>query len=281
METEKDNKLFFLHVEIKREQGKFTTINYRKPTFSGAYSKFESFLPSVCKCGIVYALVYRYFCISSNWTRFHNELIFLKRIFQKHGYPKNFIDKCFKKFLNNVHLVKENVPTVEKKRLLQVLPFLGIISLQTRTKLQQALKGVLSYCKLEVYKCRTRLSSSFRYKDPIPKDLISGVIYEFQCGLCNESYYVGIIRHLDIRSGKHIGVSLLTRKKVKPSSSSAICDHLLHRNFLASFDNFNVLAHGKKKYLLEIKESLLIMRDKPSLNRSINSAPLYLFDNVS
>ena len=84
-----------------------------------------------------------------------------------------------------------------------------------------------------------------------------------------------------IRSGEHIGVSPLTGKKVKPSNNSAICDHLLHCNFLPSFDNFSVLAHENKKYLLEIKESLLIMRDKPSLNRSINSAPLYLFDKVS
>ena len=29
-------------------------------------------------------------------------------MFQKNGYPENFIDKCFKKFLNNIHLVKEN-----------------------------------------------------------------------------------------------------------------------------------------------------------------------------
>ena len=100
------------------------------------------------------------FRICSNWTQFHTELIFLKGIFQKNGYPKNFIDRCFKKFLNNVHLVKENVPTVEKKRLLLVLPYLGIISLQTRTKLQQALKGVLNCCKLEiVFKCQTRLSN--------------------------------------------------------------------------------------------------------------------------
>ena len=35
-----------------------------------------------------------------------------------------------------------------------------------------------------------------------------------------------------------------------------------------------------KKFLLELKESLLIMRDKPSLNRKIRSAPLYLFDKV-
>ena len=94
---------------------------------------------------------------SSNWLY---KLTFLKGIFRKNGYPENFIDKCFKKFLNNVHVVKENVPTVEKKRLLLVLPYLGIISLQTRTKLQQALKGVLNCCKLEiVFKCQARLSN--------------------------------------------------------------------------------------------------------------------------
>ena len=49
-------------------------------------------------------------------------------MFQKNGYPENFIDKCFKKFLNKIHLVKEYVPSVEEKRLLLVLPYLGIIS---------------------------------------------------------------------------------------------------------------------------------------------------------
>ena len=127
----------------------------------------------------------------------------------------------------------------------------------------------------------TRLSNSLRYKDLIPKDRISGVVYKFQCGLSNDSYYGESIRHLDIRSGEHIGVSSLTGKKVKPANSSAIFDRLLHCNFLPSFDNFCVLAHENKKYLLEIKESLLLMTDKPSLNRNINSAPLYLFDKVS
>ena len=279
METEKENKLSFLDVEIIREQGKFTTTIYRKPTFSGVCSNFKSFLPSVYKFGMVYTLVYRCFCICSNWAQFHTELTFLKGIFQKSGYPGNFIDKCFKFFLNNIHLVKENVPTVEKKRLLLVLPYLEIIPLQTRTKLQQALKGVLNCRELEIsFKCQTRLSNSFRYKDATPKDLISGVVYKFQCGLCID---VRSGEHLDIRSGEHIGVSPFTGKKVKPSDNSAICDHLLHCNFLPFFDNFSIFAHENKRYLLEIKESLLIMRDKPSLNRNINSAPLYLFDKGS
>ena len=136
MEAEKENKLSFLPVELIRGQGKFTTTVYLKPSSSGVYSNFESFLPSVYKFGMVYTLVYGCFHICSNWTQFHAELIFLKRIFQKNGYPKNFIDKCFKKFLNKVHLLKENAPTVEKKSLLLALPYLGIISFQTRTKLQ-------------------------------------------------------------------------------------------------------------------------------------------------
>ena len=65
-------------------------------------------------------------------------------------------------------------------------------------------------------------------------------------------------------------MSPLTGRRVKPSNNSAICDHLLHSNFLSCFDNFSVLARENKKYLLEIKERLLIMRDKPSLNRIIN-----------
>ena len=80
-------------------------------------------------------------------------------------------------FLNNIHLVKGSVPTEEKNPVHLVLPYLEIISLQTRAKLHKALQGVLSYCKPEIaFKCQLRLSKSFRYKVPIPKDLISGAV---------------------------------------------------------------------------------------------------------
>ena len=50
--------------------------------------------------------------------------------------------------------------------------------------------------------------------------------------------------------------------------------------FLPTFDNFSILAHESKMYLLEIKDSLLLRRGKSSLNRNINSAPFYLFHKV-
>ena len=213
--------LSFLDVEIKRKQGKFTTTIYQKPSFSGVYSNFESFLPSVYKFGVEYTVVYKRFRICSNWTQFYTELTSLKNIFQKNGYPQNFIGKCFKKFLNNIHLVKENVATVGKNRLFLVLPYLGIMSLQTRAKLQQPLKGVLDWYKLEiVFKYQASLSNSFCSKDPTPKDQISGIVYKLPCGLFNECYYGESIRHLDIKSGEYIGASLLTGKKFKPSNNS-------------------------------------------------------------
>ena len=106
MEIEKENKLSFLDIEIIREKDKFTTAIYRKPTLSGIYSNFKSFLRSDSKFGMAYTLLYKCFRICSNWTQFHTELTFLGGIFQKNGYPVNFINKCFKKFLNNIHPFK-------------------------------------------------------------------------------------------------------------------------------------------------------------------------------
>ena len=76
-------------------------------------------------------------------------------------------------------------------------------------------------------------------------------------------------------------MATVSERKSNQSKNSAGCDCLLHCNYLPSFDNFSILVHENKTFLLEIKESLLLMRDKPSLNRNISSAPLYLFDKVS
>ena len=83
------------------------------------------------------------------------------------------------------------------------------------------------------------------------------------------------------RSGEHIGVSPLTGKKSKPVNNSAPCDHLIHCNYFPSSANFSILARENKKFLLEVKESPLLMRDTSSLNRKVSSAPLHLFDKAS
>ena len=127
-----------------------------------------------------------------------------------------------------------------------------------------------------VFKNKTTLSNNFHFKDWILKDLTSGVVYKFQCGLCNESYYGECVRHLTVRLCSTYWFITTYQKRIK-SKNSSLGNHLLFCNHSASYDDFNILTLENKKLLLEVKESLLIMRDKPTFNKNITSAPLYLF----
>ena len=184
IEQEKNGKLSFLDVEVSREKGKFVTTVYRKPTFSGVCSHFESFLPKTYKSGMVYTLVYRCFKICSDWTKFHEELSFLKQVFLKKFFL-SFIDNCFKTFVDKLFIKRPQLAAVEKKTLFWSLPYLGEVSLQTRTKLRKSFKGLLNSRNLQiVFKSQRKLSSVFRFKDPLPFDLVSGVVYRYMCDRC-------------------------------------------------------------------------------------------------
>ena len=123
--------------------------------------------------------------------------------------------------MDNIHVVKETTLTAEKKSSFIVLPYLGSISLQTRTKLKRSLKNILNCCKLQtVFKNKTRLGKNFHLKDRIPKDLTSDVIYKFQCGLCNEYYHGECVRHLNVRTNEHIGILSLTKKTLSLRTAS-------------------------------------------------------------
>ena len=56
-EVERDGKLSFLDVNVFRDYGQFVTNVYRKTTFSGVYTHFESFLPATYKFGMVFEFV--------------------------------------------------------------------------------------------------------------------------------------------------------------------------------------------------------------------------------
>ena len=54
LEHERNNSFSFLDVKICRENNKLTTSVYRKPTFSGVFTSFKSFIPTIYKFGLVY-----------------------------------------------------------------------------------------------------------------------------------------------------------------------------------------------------------------------------------
>ena len=80
------------------------------------------------------------------------------------------------------------------------------------------------------------------------------------------------------RAAEQMGISNLTEKRVKNMKVSAVSDHHSQYDCVISFDDFDVLASDTNNFRLCIKESMLINRDKPILNRTIKSFPLKLFD---
>ena len=102
---------------------------------------------------------------------------------------------------------------------------------------------------------KTRLGKNFHFKDRAPKDLPSGVVHKFQCGLCNKLYYDEHVRYLNVKNGENVGISSLTKKQVQPKNSS-VADHLLFCNHSPSYGDFSILMLENKTFLLELKESL-------------------------
>ena len=87
--------MFFIDVQIIREDKTFTTSAYRRRTFSGVYTHCDSFLQSTYRFGTVYCLKMLPICLS--WTKLHTELVCLKQIFFKSDYPENFNQQMFQK----------------------------------------------------------------------------------------------------------------------------------------------------------------------------------------
>ena len=79
-EIEENGSLSILDIKISCENNKFGTSVYRKPTFSGVFTNFESFIPDIYKRGLIETLLHRSFRLCSNYENFHLEIETMKSI---------------------------------------------------------------------------------------------------------------------------------------------------------------------------------------------------------
>ena len=278
IENEVDNALPFLDVNVIRSNEHFITSIYRKPTFSGVYTNFSSFIPDLYKRNLVSTLLFRTFTICSSWELMHREVVNLKAILRKNSYPKHLTEKLIKKFFAKVNKVKLPVTTVPKQEFTILLPFLGVVSTKVKRNLELLSKKYLHCSKITViFKSPSRLKSVFSFKDKLPPHIVSGVIYHYTCSSCNATYIGKTKRHTHHRLSEHAGVSPLTGKLLKGQQSTTVRDHMLECHTRVSTDDFKIIGRDNNDWHLKIKESLFIKRDKPSLNIQGTSFPLALF----
>ena len=194
----------------------------------------------------------------------------------KNSYPRDLIDKCIKEFLDKILTSKPVVSAVPKKELVITLPYFGKLSLQIRTRINCIMKNKLPYCNVQfVFQTKCKISNFFTFKDKILSVLHSRIVYKFQCGSCNATYYGKTKRHFKVRMCEHLRISALSGERV----DSAIKEHLLFCNLTPDFEDFSIRATNNNDFKVTLMESLLISRDQPPLNKNKQSLPLELFDS--
>ena len=98
------------------------------------------------------------------------QLILLREIFQKNGYPENFVDRYFKLFFNRIDILKENVPTVEKKPLRLVLSYQGLYHYELGLNCKSPSKGYLTDINYRLFlKDKINSLTIFALKTLFPK----------------------------------------------------------------------------------------------------------------
>ena len=140
------------------------------------------------------------------------------------------------------------------------------------------MKNKISYCNIRfVFQTKCKINNFFTFKDKVPSFLRSSIVYNFECGGCNATYYVKTKRHFKVRMWEHLGISAPFGKRVKGDDDSAIKEHLLFCNHAPDFEDFSILATNNNDFKVTLMESLLINRDLTTL-LWIRTSNLYLWN---
>ena len=199
----------------------------------------------------------------------------------KNSFPLFFIDKCVKKFLDKLFIKKSPEEASNKKEVTIPLVFLGRISFQIKKNLQSIFRQLGPGLKLKiVFSSPNRLRSGFMFKDRLPREMDSMLLYKFTCGTCNCTYIGETKRHFQVRSCEHMGASLLTNNRYTYNANNATavnkhCHDLGHDN---TIDSFQIVGHASNKFHLRLKEAFLTSLVNPTIiNVQKQSVPLCVF----
>ena len=69
----------------------FITSVYKKPSDTGLFTHFSSFIGNAYKRSLIKTLVDRIFRINNTWTGFSKNIESLQNTLQKNGYPTKYI----------------------------------------------------------------------------------------------------------------------------------------------------------------------------------------------
>ena len=150
-------------------------------------------------------MIDRSFKICSNWNSFHNDILNFKSNLIKNACLPFLIDKVIKKCFNYKLSSNQNkLKDTSDVRYFKLL-YIGNLSLQIKNKLSKLCKYLCKEnFKIKLVFSSFKIKNYFSYKDPIPDDLKSFLLYKFTCASCSSSYICKTCRHFRTRIEEHI-----------------------------------------------------------------------------
>ena len=279
-ERENNEQISFLDISIKKDGNRLATNTYSKPTSTGLYTIFTSFIPTHTKLHVFTNLLHRSYKICSTYHKFHEEVTTLIDTFIRNRYPRHLLERLTRQFVDKVKN-KQTVQSTDKTKQTDIqttyisIPFTGRHSLQLRNRLQKLYKRYHPNTHLRVaFKTLCHISSLFPNKDRIPTLHRSSVVYNYKCSSCNAAYIGKTMRHLLTRADEHHGISSHTGKTLQTQLHSSIRNHCQQTSHPFSYDNFNIISSARSDFELSIKESLWIHNNRPNLNNTTSSFPI-------
>ena len=111
---------------------------------------------------------------------------------------------------------------------------------------------------------------------------MSGVIYKFTCSGCNLRYIGSTKRFWETRLEEHTHLSARTGKPLNGCQIFAPLQHVKSKCCSAKSvtrEDFTIIGRDSDPYILQVKESIFVGKERPILNNNVTSVPLYLFNS--
>ena len=270
-------KIAFLDLWIMKGENGLDITVYRKPTHSGVYTHFSSFIPHRFKRQLVVTLLQRAYSICSDYVSLHREFDDLTTMLRRNGYNCSFVESIIGQFLSSKRGEKVQREGPEQYTLFIRLPFLGEASEKIRGSLESCLSRIrCGTVRIVITHDYNRLAGCFPFKDRQPNHLANGIVYKIKCNSCAMFYIGETARCALTRFSEH---AKRTGKGLTEVGQH-LKDHPSHN--IVFDDDFQVLKYGlshwRKRKLVETLFLQQHSGDPDMLNDMQKSMPLFLFN---
>ena len=115
-----------------------------------------------------------------------------------------------------------------------------------------------------------KVKNYFSLKCPSSPYLASNVVYKYTCRCDADTVYIGETKiHIGTRAGQHMDIQAEKHNAVaKHISECEGCFTACEQGQL-SFTDFAVVKQCRSKFDAEIKEAILILKEKPLINKQL------------